>query len=146
LETAQQAVTMKMLGIQRLAVQGQHDVVVAFDTTAGRFRIHRDADNDGVVDAGERADWWELGEGVAFGRGSVTARPMGGAPATFTQVQDGMPAVVFHRSGAASEFGGFYMRPSGQGGTPDTRAVEVERAFGKTSVWRWENGTWVRSF
>lgn len=146
LEAAQNAVTMKLLGIQRLAVQEQHDVIVALDTTAARFRIHRDEDNDRVLDTGERADWFELGEGVSFGRSSVTARTMGGKAANFTETQSGMPSVTFHRSGAASAFGGFYMRPAGTDATTNVRAVEIERAFGKTSVWRWNGSAWVRSF
>jgi prepilin-type N-terminal cleavage/methylation domain-containing protein len=148
--SAYQAVAMTLLSAQRIAIRKQHAIVVAIDTAGKRLRIHEDRDNDGVIDSGERIDFLQLEEAIVFGRGVAPARPMGNEPVSFVKQQGGLPAVTFTRSGSAGEMGGFYLtsiRAARGGNFPeDTRAYEVERATGRATVFRFTNGSWVRSF
>ncbi len=58
---------MSALGAaQRLALLRQHDVVVTFDLGRRALEVHRDANNDGTVDAGEDVRLVELPEAVGF--------------------------------------------------------------------------------
>jgi prepilin-type N-terminal cleavage/methylation domain-containing protein len=130
---------------QRQAISRQADVRVAFDVPNNRLRIHEDANNDNVIDAGERVVSTPLPEGVTFGRGTAAARAIGGAVVTFTQTQDGMPLVIFRRDGTASEAGGVYL--STVAGLSldrkeDVRAVELSRATGRTSWFSYATGAW----
>jgi Tfp pilus assembly protein FimT len=142
-DASTRTLTMTMLGAQRLAIQEQHNVVVAFDTVAGTLRVHRDRNNDGVLDPGERTETIRLEDGVRYGRGSAPARAIGGKAVTFTRTQGALPAVTFHRSGSASEIGGFYVT-SPPGG--DTRAFEVERSTGRTVRFEYTGASWQRWF
>jgi hypothetical protein len=61
-----------------------------------------------------------------------------------------MPAVVFHRDGSASEAGGFYLtstRAATSGAhVEDTRAIELERATGRASWYKYGPPLWRRAF
>jgi prepilin-type N-terminal cleavage/methylation domain-containing protein len=152
-DSAMQGIGTTMLVAQRLAVTRQHDVIVRFDVPGGALIVHEDSDNDGVVDSGERVRRVPLGEQVVFGRVGAPAAPIPGlgSQVTFSRVAGGMPAVVFHRNGSASEAGGFYLTSKrallNPGHESDTRAVEVERGTGRVSWYRYTGrGTWVRGF
>ena len=120
---------------QRNSVLRQHNVVLAIDSANSRIRVHYDLDNDGTVDGGENTHVVELEEGVVFGRGVATARAAGGAMNTFTDTQDGMPALTFRRNGSASTEAILYVtsRRAATAGAyaMDTRAIEIERATGR---------------
>lgn len=142
-DASARSITMTMLGAQRVAIQEQHDVVVAFDTVAGLIRVHRDRDNDNVIDADETTSTLRLEDGIRFGRGTATARAIGGQAVTFTETQGGLPRVTFRRSGGATAIGGFYITtPAGD----DSRAFEVERSTGRTLRFEFSNGAWQRWF
>ncbi len=150
LESDMQGVGMTLLAAERQAITQQHDVTLLFDVTQGVIRIHDDKNNNRVVDAGERVRGVALGEGVVFGRASAPARPMGPGPVVFTKMVGGFPALVFHRDGSASEAGGFYLTStravrSGMH-VEDTRAIEVERATGRASWYRYGAPAWRRAF
>jgi Tfp pilus assembly protein FimT len=142
-DSAARSITMTLLAAQRTAVQEQHDMVVAFDTTAGFLRVHRDTDNDGVIDANETTNTLRLEDGIRFGRGTATARAIGGEAATFTFTQGGLPAVTFRRSGGANQIGGFYVTSPAR---DDSRAFEIERSTGRTVRFEFANGVWQRWF
>jgi prepilin-type N-terminal cleavage/methylation domain-containing protein len=150
IESAMQGVGTTLLAVERQAITQQHDVIVMFDVPNNLLRIHDDANNNGIVDPGERVRGMPLGEGIVFGRAGVTPRPMGTAAVSFTKVVAGLPAVVFHRDGSASEAGGFYLtsyRAAGAGvHLDDTRAVELERATGRASWYKYGAGGWLRAF
>lgn len=149
-ESAMQGVGMALLAVERQAITQQHDVIVMFDVPNNLIRIHDDANNNGIVDPGERIRGLPLGEGIIFGRAGVTPRPMGGGSVNFVKVVAGLPAVVFHRDGSASEAGGFYLTSNraATGGThlDDTRAVELERATGRAMWFKYGTGGWVQAF
>ncbi|MCI0435839.1 MAG: prepilin-type N-terminal cleavage/methylation domain-containing protein [Gemmatimonadetes bacterium] len=150
LNAAVQQASLTMLSAHRTAIQRQHNVVVAFDTGRSVIRIHLDHNNDGVMDAGELVRQVQLEDGIRFGLGGATARPMGSTAVTFTRLQGGLPAVTFSRGGTASEFGGFYLSPVGtppNGNRPvDTRALEVERAVGRFERYFFANSQWKRDW
>jgi len=150
LESDMQGVGMTLLTAERQAITQQHDVVLLFDVAQGVIRIHDDKNNNRVIDAGERVRGVALGEGIVFGRASAPARPMGPGPVVFTKMVDGFPALVFHRDGSASEAGGFYLTSTRavRSGThvEDTRAIEIERATGRASWYRYGPPAWRRAF
>lgn len=150
IQSAMQGVGMTMLAVERQAITQQHDVIVMFDVPNNLMRIHDDANNNGIVDPGERLRGMPLGEGIIFGRAGVTPRPMGGAAVNFTKVVAGLPAVVFHRDGSASEAGGFYLTSNraATGGThlDDTRSIEIERATGRALWFKYGSGGWLEAF
>jgi prepilin-type N-terminal cleavage/methylation domain-containing protein len=149
-ESAVQSVASTLMVAQRAAVSRQHDVIVAFETDQQRVRIHFDIDNDGVMDAGEAVRREPLGNAVIFGRSGTapTITQIGAGPVSFTGRQGGMPMVIFGRGGNASEEGGLYITTaSGTSPTAYTsRAVLVDRATGRASVFRYTQSGWQRRF
>jgi hypothetical protein len=150
LESGMQGVGMTLLAAERQAITQQHDIILTFDVPNGVIHIVDDANNNGVKDPGERRRGVSLGEGVVFGRASAPPRPMGPGPVTFTKLIDGLPAVVFRRDGSASQAGGFYLtstRAVTSGAhVEDSRAVEMERATGRATWYRYGPPTWRRAF
>ena len=150
INAATQQASLTMLSAHRMAIQQQHNVVVAIDTVGRILRVHSDRDNDGVIDSDEMVRQVELEKGVRFGLGGATARLIGSAPVTFTRTQGGLPAVTFNRGGTASEFGGFYLSSVSTGADgdrpTDTRAFEVERAIGRFERYFFANGAWTREW
>ena len=103
-----QAVGTALLASQREAVARQHDVAVLFDVPGRSLRVLYDANNNRVADPGERVRVVALDDHVVFGRGAASARGFGTGAVGFTRQVAGLPAVVFHRNGSASEAGGVY--------------------------------------
>jgi hypothetical protein len=141
-------VSGELLLAQRTAVQAQHDVVVAFDESGSRIRVHQDLNNNHRVDAGEKAPWVPLGEGIRFGRGGV--EPMAGYAdaVSFTQEEDGYPALVFVRNGSASEEGVVYLTSARALRSAeyrrDAHAIFVQRSTGRPTVHRYTGTKWER--
>ena len=136
---------------QRAAVKGQHDVVVAFDTVTAALRIHEDRNNNGAVDAGERVRHVVLDDAVRFGRGTAPSRTGEAVPSvTFPESANGMPVVRFHRNGSASREGTLYLTSSrsdrGEEYAKDTRAIEVNRATGRTTWYYYDPPQWKQGF
>jgi prepilin-type N-terminal cleavage/methylation domain-containing protein len=143
-------VGITMLKAQRTAIMRQHAVIVAFDTTGRRLRVHEDQNNDGVMQGGEPVEFLALEDGVFFGRGSAPALPMGVGPISFARRQAGLPAVTFLRSGGATESGGLYLTSLRAIGAPryadDARAFTVSRATGRVFQFQYAGGAWRRRF
>jgi prepilin-type N-terminal cleavage/methylation domain-containing protein len=147
MEGSLMTVNSLLFGAQRLAVTRQHDIILLFDVPNGMIYVHQDQNNNGDFDAGERKRGYPLGEQVKFGLGTATARPMGATAVTFTQVFQGLPALVFHRTGSASEAKGLYITSMRTGHPEDTRALEVERSTGRVSWYRFQPpSSWKRGF
>jgi len=146
---AGQVAGVTLVAAQRAAVSRQHDVVVAVDVNTRALRVHYDADGNGRINGSEIVRTERLGEGAVFGRGSAPAWLPGTADVSFTGRQDGMPAITFHRSGSASEEGGFYVtsaRGRAGGRATHARSVVVDRATGRPG-WASYTGTeWKRDF
>jgi prepilin-type N-terminal cleavage/methylation domain-containing protein len=146
-DSAVQEVMVGLNAAQRLAVLRQHDVVVTFLVGDRRLRVHRDANNDGVVDGGEDTRVIVLPETVGFSRGS--APPIEGISDDVSFASDDLgPHVVFHRNGSASESGTAYLRPVEGSLASDVeaaRAITVVRATGQVRCYSYRTGSWEGS-
>lgn len=130
---------------QRIAVQHQYDVVVSFDVRAGSIRVAEDSTNDRVI-AGERVRWLPLDPGVRFVRpASPVPGGVGGAEVAGPGVRsvDGLPSVVFRRSGAASGDLEVYLAAARRGAGDDVRAVTVVHGTGRTAWFRLTDRGWT---
>ena len=140
---------MTLLAAQRTAILRQHAVVVAIDTAQSVLRVHEDRNNNGAIENGEPLRYVEFEEGVVFGRGAAPARPMGNGSIILTKSQSGLPAITFHRSGSAGEAGGFYITSGRAGNIPryaeDAKALEIQKATGRTLFYQYGAGAWKRS-
>jgi hypothetical protein len=121
---------------QRASLVGQHDVIVSFDVSGGKLRLVWDANNNHLVDSGERVTWTSLSSGNRFARpaigvrGAVNAAIVGGN----VKDMDGLPTVTFHRDGSLSSELEVYMSTVS---TPVRwRAVTVIQATGRTDWYR----------
>lgn len=133
---------------QRLAVTRGYDVVVNFDTAQGLVRVQEDPDGDLVSDAGERVTVTQLEGEVTMRRGSAPVLATGRVRGVnFNGRQNGMPTVVFHRDGSASEAGVFYLttiRSLGGSHATDGHAFELARATGRVQAYRYDGSQWRR--
>jgi len=146
--TAMQTAGLVLLSAQRYAVTRQHDVVVGFDAATATIRVHQDANNNGLIDAGERVISRPLGDNVVFGLAGAPAYAVGPNAVSFSRISEGLPAVTFHRNGSASEYGGVYItsrRAAASGRANETRLLEIERATGRTTWYRYTS-QWARGF
>ncbi len=150
IESAMQGIGTTLMAAQRLAVTRQYDVIVTFDEATNAIIVHEDEDNDQTQDTGERVRRIPLEDQIVFGKGSAPPYGIGASAVNFTQKIGGKPVVIFHRNGAASEASGFYLtsvREANNGGHPrDTRAIEVDRATGRISWFRYGSQGWKRGF
>jgi prepilin-type N-terminal cleavage/methylation domain-containing protein len=145
--SAVRSVTSTLTYAQRLAVTLQHDVRVSFDSTNGRLRIHEDANNNGIMDGTERVTSLPFDGGVSLGRASAPAAAFGTAAVNFTQMQAGIPVVVFRRDGTASENGGFYLtttKSAVQNNPYRSRAGQIVRGSGRVIWQRYTTSGWQR--
>ena len=150
IDGAMQAVGSTLMAAQRQAVQEQHNVVVAVDVAGSRVRIHSDANNNLLMDGGESVRFEPLGESVRFGRGGAPSFFDVDDAVTFSGRQNGLPAVVFYRNGAASEEGGFYLTSTramaNSGYAHEARALRIERATGRPTWFRQQSSSWKQEF
>lgn len=141
-----QSLALMINSSQRLAVLRQYDIVLAFDETENRIRLHHDTDKDGALDSDEEVRFIALEDEVVFGRGGATALPEGGANVTFTEVQDGLPSMTFRRNGSASENGVIYLTSllasRAAGHSEHTRAIQIERATGQVTCMSYRTSSW----
>jgi Tfp pilus assembly protein FimT len=151
-ESSMEGVGLTLLAVERQAITQQHDEIVLLDQARNTLWIHDDANNNGVVDAGERVRAVPLGEHIVFGKGSAPAMAsIGSGPIGFTVQEEGYPAIVFHRDGSASESQGFYLTSARAATssvyTQDARAVYVDVATGRASWYRYSSTSgWQRAF
>lgn len=145
-ESAMLTIGTTLQAAQREAVARQHDVIVAFNTGAGRLQLIFDADNSGAQNGTERVRGVALDPAVVFGRGAAPARAFGNGPLNF---DDGKSQLTFHRNGSASATGGMYIttaRGSLAKWAKDARAIEVVRSTGRIEWFRYNGVAWLRGF
>lgn len=132
-----QNIALAVNATQRLAVLRQYDIVLAFDADRRRIRVHHDQDNDGAFDSSEEVRFIQLEDEVVFGLGGADPLNSGDPAITFTETQDGMPALTFRRNGSASETGVIYLTSlvasRASGNSHHSRAIEIERATGQVT-------------
>jgi Tfp pilus assembly protein FimT len=129
---------------QRLAVTRQYNVIVSFDTVKQTIRIVEDLNNNGVADSGERVTWHPLTDGTRFAAPPVgiygpVAQSVSG---NSIQMIDGMPSVIFMRSGAATSDVEVYLT-SLSPALDYFRGIAVTQPTGRTIYEKYVNGTWT---
>ena len=126
------------------AILRQHDFVLMFNEDG--FVLLDDVNNNGKMDAGEERRTVQLPERVRFDRGGAT--PILGLTEaiSFTKRAEGLPALTFHRNGAASEEGVIYLTSvratGGNDNSQDTRALQIERATGRVRCFTYRTLAW----
>jgi len=146
---AARAVTGLLARAQRMAVTDQYNVNVLFDVANNALKIHEDANDNNVIDAGERVRSYPLGEGVVFGIGGAPIRSYAPAPISFTKQQNGVLEIIFRRDGSASENGGFYITTTtalNSTRPQDARSIEVIRSTGRADWYQYTGSTWLQKF
>ena len=146
LDVAVQEVGSALAAARGQAILRQHDFVLMFDEVGDKFVLLNDADNDGMIDAGEERRTVQLPERVKFDLGG--AAPLMGLTnaIAFTKMAEGLPALTFHRNGAASEEGIIYLTSVRAVGatinSQDTRALRIERATGRVRCFTYRTLAW----
>jgi hypothetical protein len=116
---------------------------VSFDEPTRRIRIGEDANNDGTIAANERFRWKGLEDSARFDAPPSSING-GGAMAIDGQNivdVDGMPSIIFHRSGSASSDLEVYLG-SLRGQEDDFRGVLVTQATGRVEWYKHVGGQW----
>jgi Tfp pilus assembly protein FimT len=137
-------VRMTLQVAQRLAVTRQYNVIISFDTANQTMRMVEDLNNNGVPDAGERVTWHPLPEGTHFatppaGVFGPVSQSVSGAS---IQTIDGMPSIIFLRSGASSTDLEVYL--TSLAGAPDYfRGVTVTQSTSRTVYEKYLNAVWT---
>lgn len=128
---------------QRLALTRQFDIIVSFDQQTRRIRIAEDANNDGSLAPDERFRWKALEDSARFDAPPSSVLG-GGAMAiqgqNLRQV-DGMPSIIFRRSGSASSDLEVYLG-SRRGDADDFRGIVVTQATGRVEWFKYVGGQW----
>jgi len=128
------------------AIVQQHDLVITFDVPGRRLYVLHDANNNGLKDTEEQRVTVQLGDRVTFGRGGAEALNGVSEAISFTKRSEDLPALKFHRNGAASEEGIVYLtsvREADIGGFPqDSRALVIERSTGRVHCYSYHTLTW----
>ena len=144
LDAAMREVGSAVAAARGRAIVRQHDYVLMFREDG--FVLLYDENNNGKTDAGEERRTVQLPERVTFDRGGAT--PILGLTeaVSFTKRAEELPALTFHRNGAASEEGVIYLtslRGAGGGNSPqDTRALQIERATGRVRCFTYRTLAW----
>ena len=131
---------------QRLAVTEQNNVNVLFDVSKAAIRVHEDANNNNVIDPGERVRSYPLGDGVVFGIGAAPTRQYAPAPISFTRTMGGSLEIIFRRDGSASENGGFYITAQNSSSAKDARSIELIQATGRAEWYQYNGSAWIKKF
>jgi Tfp pilus assembly protein FimT len=134
------SVSMTLAYAQRLAVSLQHNVLVTIDKTNHQLRAHEDKNNDGAFTADERVRVLQLEQGVNFERNGAPD-----VPSPVPQVE--LLTFQFMRDGSTDVGGMIFMSTDKAVATGDlthSRAVELIRATGRPTWYRFRGGVWVR--
>ena len=125
---------------QRLAVSLQHNVQVTIDHGQRRLIVDEDANNDNTFSSNERRRVIQLDNGINFEKNGVANLP---SPAPTNEVT----VIVYRRDGSADQSGVIFLnttRGVALSTNKDSRALEVARATGRATVYRYLNSTWVK--
>jgi prepilin-type N-terminal cleavage/methylation domain-containing protein len=143
-----QIVRTQLQNASRASITRQHDVIVSFDTLGQQMVTTFDANNNGIIDAGERVSYRGLDTGILFAdptvkgvSGNAITAPISGA--TLAAI-NGMPSLVFHRDGSVSSDAEIYVSIAARG-PKMYRGLVVTQATGRVDWYRLNTTTskWV---
>ena len=132
--------SLQLTYAQRLAVSLQHNVQVTIDHGQRRLVVDEDANNDNTYSSNERRRVIQLDNGINFEKNGVANLP---SPAPTNEVM----VIVYRRDGSADQSGVIFLnttRGVALSTNKDSRALEVARATGRATVYRYLNSTWVK--
>lgn len=138
-------VQQKLIAAQQTAQQKNTNVLFILDYAASRMRIVQDTNSNGAADGNERMTSWALSEGASFAIPGVTVDGATAYYATGPGVSTSTtgPTITFYPNGSASGDAFLYIGvPTGR--TDALRAVEFTGATGRSRLWRYINGAWLR--
>ncbi|GAB1342627.1 pilus assembly FimT family protein [Gemmatimonas sp.] len=147
-DAAARTIGMALLTARSEAVARGHNVLVVLDTGNLVVRTVWDMNNNRRVDASEKSRPFLIGERVKFGRGAgIPAFEGATAQVPNLLTTGGMPMLVVQRNGALDRAGTLYLT-SGRGaagvGDIDSRAVRLDRATGRPTVYVFAQSGWRR--
>ncbi len=132
---------------QRSAITRQSNIVVSFDLATRRLRVFEDANDNGVVDAGERVTYVPLEEGSQFAAppmGTVSGAAAGAAVVgTALRTIGGLTSIVMRRDGSASSDVEVYLTVRTAVYT-EYRAVVLVPSTGSADLYRYTGSAWRR--
>src|SRR5262249_46156756 len=103
----------------RASITRQHDVIVSFDTLGEQMVTAFDANNNTIIDTGERVSYRGLDTGILFAdpavrgvSGNSITSPISGTSITTV---NGLPSLVFHRDGSVSSDAEIYVSIAARG-------------------------------
>jgi prepilin-type N-terminal cleavage/methylation domain-containing protein len=136
-DAAAQQIRSVVQTAQRTSLTRQYDVIVSVDTIKFGLRIAEDANNDGIIEAGEWKFWRPEGD---FNRFAVPSVGVNGVVTTSVvgstlKTVDGYPSIIFHRDGSASSDAEIYVVSSYKG-RADWRAITISRSTSRTELYR----------
>ena len=143
-----QIVRTQLQNASRSAITRQHDVIVSFDTVAQQMITAFDANNNAVIDVGERVSYRGLDTGILFAdptvngvSGSAITTPISGAS---IGIVNGLPSLIFHRDGSVSSDAEVYVSIAARG-PKMYRALVLTQATGRVDWYRLNttNSKWV---
>jgi Tfp pilus assembly protein FimT len=140
------ALKNQFIAQQLTAVKLNVPVIVAFVYDRGKLTITRDANSNGIADAGEHSYTWALMDGARFVTPPVT---IGGAAPyyatgpglTYLNQSYHYPTVTFYPNGSASGDVVVYIG-SAAGRLADLRALQITGASSKVKFYRFAAGAW----
>lgn len=143
-----QIVRTQLQNASRSAIVRQHDVIVSFDTLGEKMVTAFDANNNGVVDPGEKVSYRGLDTGILFAdptvngiSGAAITAPISGAAVA---IVNGMPSLIFHRDGSVSSDAEIYVSIAARG-PKMYRGLSLTQATGRVDWYRLNTTTnkWV---
>lgn len=140
LNSEQRNISLQLTYAQRLAVSLQHNVQVTVDRTARRLIVDEDANNDGTYASSERRRVIQLDDGVNFEKNGVADLP---SPAPTNE----LTRIIYRRDGSADQSGVLFLntiRGVASGSNKDARSLEITRATGRATTYRYLNSAWVK--
>lgn len=147
-DAAARTLGMAIITARTDAVGRGHNVLVVFDTANAVVRTIWDVNNNRRVDGNEKSRPFLLGERVTFGRGSGIPSFEGAtAQVPHFMVSGGMPMLVVQRNGALDRSGTIYLtshRGAAGVGDVDSRALRLDRATGRVTVFLYAGAGWRR--
>lgn len=125
---------------QRLAVSLQHNVRVTIDHGQRRLMVDEDANNDNNYSPNERRRMIQLEDGVNFEKNGVADLP---SPAPTNE----LTLITYRRDGSADQSGVIFLnttRGVALTTNKDSRALEIARATGRATIYRYLNSAWIK--
>lgn len=129
---------------QRNAIVRQTNIIVSFDASRNALVVIEDANNNGVIDGGERVVVRAFADGARLSAppSALAGCGVNAVTGSALSLVSGLPAISFLRDGAASSDLCIYLT-AGHGASTSYRAIRLTQATGRTEYWRYVESRWI---